>query len=197
MGLEWLLKYRPIVYHVTYASNVESIRKYGFFSANDLKRKVAAKGGFRSVEQILCSDELGRVTLRDQDPMRPTVLSSCLRGMSPESWYEFVDSHIFFALNNRDVEKLLTKYKNQRVLEVSIHGLFRIAAMNAYVTPINSGAVGRANAKRGADTFHALETWVREGFTDKVRKGRRPPVELAFRQEHLQIDFVVRGEPRK
>jgi hypothetical protein len=59
------------------------------------------------------------------------------------------------------------------------------------VTPINSGAVVPAYGSRGEDTFHALDQWVSDGFTDKVCRRKYPPFELAFRQRSLRAKFSV------
>jgi hypothetical protein len=190
---EWLLKRSPVAYHVTYSSNVNAILKHGLFSASALKKIVGSKSAFRPNELPIDCAELGRVTLRDQNPMRALVLERCLQGSSVSEWYDLIDRHVFFFLDPERAKKLVAKYPDQIVLKVAMSELLREPGPNVYLTPINSGAVEPAYAKRGTNTFHLVSEWVRNGFTDQACRKSNPPVELAFRQERVQGGFSVQG----
>jgi hypothetical protein len=189
--LESLLKKCPVAYHVTYSSNVGTILKHGLFSADALKKMAGSKSGFRPNQLPIDCAELGHVTLRDQEPMRSKVLDRCLQGISTRAWYDLIDRHVFFFLDLVRAKKLRGKYSDQRVLEIPVTNLLREYGSNAYLTPINSGAVAPAYARRSCKTFHPLGEWVHNGFTDEACRRANRPVELAFRQEKLQGDFSL------
>jgi len=191
--LDRLLKNWPRVYHVTYTSNLPSIRSHGLFSASKLKEMAESNEGFRPDKLPLDCPRLGRVTLRDQAPMASHLLKvkKSLIGMSPEDWYRLIDDHIFFFFDCRNAETLFRKYKmrgeRQTLLEIPTREILASASSAAHVTPINTGAVGPAYAQRGPKTFHKIDVWDRTGFIDKVRKQAKRPVELAVRQDNLQV----------
>jgi hypothetical protein len=187
---------RPVVYHVTYTSNLATIERHGFYSANTLKKLAGCGGGFRGEKVSLACEKLGQVTLRDQGPMAPRSLEGCLREISIQDWYNMIDDHIFFFFDYSNAEKIFEKYSKrapQSILELPTCKVLTAAGSAVRLTPINTGAVGRARAKRGVNTFHPLDSWIREGFTDQPRKKPNPPVELAIRLDRLRVDFIVRG----
>jgi hypothetical protein len=196
--LDRLLKNHPVVYHVTYTSNVPKIEMHGFYSANALKQLAASSGGFRDESVPLACGELGKVMLRDQGPMAPNSLEGCCE-IPLHEWYELVDDHIFFFFDYSNAEKIFEKYTKrdpQSILELPTREVLLAAGSAANLTPINTGAVGRARAKRGVKTFHALDSWISEGFTGRPRKKPKAPVELAIRLDHLRAGCVIRAVAR-
>jgi hypothetical protein len=192
----WLLDKYPSVYHVTYTSNLPGIRLNGFRSANALKRLARSASGFRAESAPLFRKGLGYATLRDQGRMPPKSLRECLPiNLSTDDWYQLVDDHIFFFFDEQKAEELFEKYIKlapQSLLAAQTRDVLSAVGPSVRLTPINTGAVGRARAKRDADTFHPLDKWIREGFTDRIRTRPKAPVELAVRLDSLRIDFSVR-----
>jgi hypothetical protein len=95
------------VYHLVDASNWPSVQSRGLMSASRLLETCGAMEDgaarrYRPTSRRLASG----VLIRDQRPMPPKVLSSCLKSdLMPEDWFEFLNSKVFFWLDVRRLNR--------------------------------------------------------------------------------------------
>jgi hypothetical protein len=145
---------------------------------------------------------LGRVTIRDQAPLRRQFLAGCLTDMSITQWLGTLNDRVFFWLHPVKLDKLLgaTRYRKseQDVLVIDTKSL--LDAHDAWVrlSPINSGATLYPNATaRGSDTFTTVEDYP---YGERRRKKTVPEAvtELAVIDGvHDVRDHVIHVERRR
>lgn len=96
--------------------------------------------------------------LRDQKPMTDDKLAACLDdGLSPQQWYELLNSRSFFWLSRSRIWTLLgaAAYRNvtQTVLTIDTARLVAAHRDRIWLSPINSGATLFKPQRRGLSTF--------------------------------------------
>ncbi len=194
------------IYHLAEAANWPAIQRDGLHSASTLLDIAGIIGQDREQlekNQRLTHTELPNgVQLRDQRPMPPTALATCLIGISPSEWYALINARIFFWLDparlNR--QRAACDPLQQVVLTVDAGRLVAAYAERVALTPINTGNARRRPAKRGAATFVPYAAWVTSAWASEaasvgipVRLPSHPPVELTVAGSIPDImQFVVR-----
>ena len=133
----------------------------------------------------------GVAYVRDQAPMPPHSLASCLdKGLTPDDWYRLVNAHVFFWLAPDRVTRHLQAMKARPQLLLTFDGrrLAEAYGKAAYVTPFNVGAALRRPAQRGRRTFVPVADWQSDGWASEAAVGQRPR-----RAAHPPAELVVRG----
>ena len=181
------------VYHMAEAANWPAIQRDGLHSASTLLDIAGILGQNRE-----CLEKHQRLThtvlpngvqLRDQRPMPPEALVTCLIGISPAEWYALINTHIFFWLDparlNR--QRAACEPRPQVVLTVDAGRLLAAYGERIALTPINTGNARRRPARRGTATFVPYVAWVISAWTSEaaslgtsVRSQSHPPVELTI-----------------
>lgn len=179
------------IYHLAEAANWPAIQRNGLHSASTLLDIAGIFGEDRErleQHQRLTHTELPNgIQLRDQRPLPPTALASCLIGLSPCEWYALINAHIFFWLDparlNR--QRAACEPRPQVVLTVDASRLVAVYAERVALTPINTGNARRRPARRGAATFVPYTAWVASAWASEaaclgtpVRPVSHRPVEL-------------------
>jgi hypothetical protein len=181
------------VYHMAEAANWPAIQRDGLHSASTLLDIAGILGQNREYlekHQRLTHTVLPNgVQLRDQRPMPPEALETCLIGISPAEWYALINTHIFFWLDparlNR--QRAACEPRPQVVLTVDAGRLLAAYGKRIALTPINTGNARRRPARRGTATFVPYAAWVISAWTSEaaslgtsVRSQSHPPVELTI-----------------
>lgn len=193
------------LYHMTEAANWPAIQRDGLHSASTLLDLAGIVGENRErleKQQRLTHTELPNgVQLRDQRPMPPAALATCLIGLVPSEWYTLINARVFFWLDparlNR--QRAACDPRPQVVLTVDARKLVAAYAEKIAVTPINTGNARRRPARRGAATFVPYTAWVTSAWASEaasldtpVRPSSHPPVELTVAGSIPDImQFVV------
>ncbi len=179
------------VYHLAEEQNWPTIRVEGLLCASDLVRQAElaqpqrlAAARHRDANLVLPG---GRM-LRDQKPMPPARLRTCLDGgFTPGDWYALLNGKVFFWC---DVERLnrhraACAARAQVVMVMDAQALIAANPARASVSPINTGYALRVPARRGLWTFVPVERWQRDGWESHAGHGTRrasthPPAELTI-----------------
>ena len=179
------------VYHLAEAANWPSIQYSGLLSASKLLDLAGLAGADRErlerAQRLEHTKLPNGVQIRDQRPMPPTALESCLVGLTPAEWYALINSRVFFWLDpdrlNR--QRAACEPRPQVVLVVDTAGLVAAHCERIAVAPINTGNVRRRPARRGIDTFVPYPVWVESGWASEAaalglpeRKRTQCPAEL-------------------
>ena len=122
-----------------------------------------ALGSRRRPESVPLAHE-GRpgAVLRDQKPMSDTALRKCLQdGLTPQDWYELLNSHTFFWLSRDRIWRLLgaRAYRDvsQTVLTINTRTLVAAHRERIWLSPMNSGSTIMKALPRGLNTFKRIE----------------------------------------
>ncbi len=193
------------LYHMAEAANWPAIQRDGLHSASTLLDLAGILGENRErleKHQRLTHTELPNgVQLRDQRPMPPAALATCLIGIVPSEWYTLINARVFFWLDptrlNR--QRAACNPRPQVVLTVDASKLVAAYAEKIAVTPINTGNARRRPARRGAATLVPYAAWVTSAWASEaaslgapVRPSSHPPVELTVAGSIPDImQFVV------
>ena len=193
------------IYHMAEATNWPAIKRDGLHCASTLLDLAGILGENRErweTQQRLTHTELPNgVQLRDQRPMPPAALATCLIGIVPSEWYALINARVFFWLDpgrlNR--QRAACDRRPQVVLTVDANKLVSAYAEKIAVTPINTGNARRRPARRGAATFVPYVAWVTSAWASEaaslgtlVRPSSHPPVELTVTGSIPDImQFVV------
>jgi hypothetical protein len=193
------------LYHLAEAANWPVIQRDGLHCASILLDLAGIIGEDRErleKHQRLTHIELpNRVQLRDQRPMPPAALATCLIGLSPSEWYALINARVFFWLDparlNR--QRAACNPRPQVVLTVDASKLVAAYAEKIAVTPINTGNARRRPARRGAATFVPYAAWLTSAWASEaaslgtpIRPSSHPPVELTVTGSIPDImQFVV------
>jgi hypothetical protein len=154
--------------------------------------RAAIEDSWRPDKVRLNEADLGQVTIRDQKPLPPARLATCLEdGITPERWYRRLNSRIFFWLTEERLERLLRAraYRDdaQTVLVVRAGPLIRRYESLIELSPINSGAVFPIARPRGDRTFKPVAKFEAPGGPAELSViGGVPDI----------VDFTVRVERR-
>lgn len=203
------------IYHLAEASNWPRIQRDGLLSASTLILNAGLKGPARArleKSQRPAHIELpDGVHIRDQRPMPPKALESCLVAMSPAEWYALINSHVFFWIDPERLnrQRAACGSRAQVVLTVDTEALVDTHKKSIALTPINTGNARRKPAIRGAATFVPLTRWMDSGWRHEAeslgvseRKRSHEPVELTVRHAVpdimrfvQRIDKLASGQP--
>jgi hypothetical protein len=187
------------------AANWSSIQRDGLYSASTLLDIAGVKGQDRERlerEQRLVHTELPNgVYIRDQRPMPPAALATCLIGISPSEWYALINSRVFFWLDPERLNRQRNACEPRPQIVLTLDATKLIAAFADYIalTPINTGNARRRPAQRGAATFVPYKLWLASKWASeavalgtKVRPPSHVPVELTVASSIPNImQFVV------
>ncbi len=193
------------LYHMAEAANWPAIQREGLHSASALLERAGLSGEEREhleKRQRLAHTELPNgVQLRDQRPMPPTALASCLIGLTPSEWYALINARVFFWLDPQRLNRhrAACHLRPQVVLTIDARRLVAAYAEKITVAPINSGNARRRPARRGAATFVPYASWLASAWTSEaaslgtpVRPSSHVPVELTVTGSIPDImQFVV------
>lgn len=182
------------VLHLAEADNWPLIEKHGLLPANEL---LARSELSKEERQLLRTRQRTTHThlpsgaqIRDQKPMPAAALEKCLIGMSPAQWYALINSHVFFWLDYKRLnrQRAASEPRPQIALVVDTRALASACEGRLFVTPINTGNARRNPALRGEATFVAHEHWRAQGWASEAaafgtpqRPRSHAPVELAVR----------------
>jgi hypothetical protein len=131
------------------------------------------------------------VQLRDQRPMPPAALATCLIDIAPSEWYALINAHIFFWLDparlNR--QRAACNPRPQVVLTVDASKLVAAYAEKIAVTPINTGNARRRPARRGMATFVPYVAWATSAWASESASLGTP----LRPSSHLPVELTVAG----
>ena len=193
------------LYHMAEAANWPAIQRDGLRSASVLLELAGMRAENREQlekHQRLEHTELpGGVQLRDQRPMPPAALATCLIGIDPSEWYALINARVFFWLDPARLNRhrAACEPRPQVVLTVDARTFVAAYAEKIAVTPINTGNARRRPARRGAATFVPYTTWATSAWTSEaaslgtpLRPSSHAPVELTVTGSIPDImQFVV------
>jgi len=201
---EELIQSYPRLYHMAHEGAWNAIRENGLMSASALLDAYGVigprrhlLGSCRRPDSVpLQADGLPVAVLRDQKPMRDSALTKCLQnGLTPQQWYELLNSRTFFWLSKSRIWTLLRAeaYRDvpQTVLTLDSAKLVAKHRDNIWLSPINSGSTLFKPVPRGLDTFRRIANFP---FAERA-KSRQPQnnvVELVVDHSVPDIaDFVL------
>ena len=141
------------------------------------------------------------VLIRDQRPMPPGALASCLRDeLQPEDWYELLNTKVFFWLDPSRAyrQRKACGPSPQIMLTLDACRLLEDYAFAAAVTPFNTGNARRKAVSRGLSTFVPYKDWRTSGWSSERGPGLTPravshrPVELVIADAVPNaMDYVI------
>ncbi len=186
--LDRLLRDCPLLWHMAEAGSWPSIREHGLLSTSRLLDRLGVAGAAREAIEsrrrpaaVPLAGPDGTVLIRDNKPLNDTRLARCLDdGLTPRDWYRLLNARAFFWLRRERLLTLMRAYPGQDhdVLEVDAAALVAAHRDRITLSPINSGAIGRAAARRGLETFRPIASYP-YGRYRAMRGPRDRVVELA------------------
>lgn len=199
----------PRLYHMAEAGAWPSIEKHGllstlalldFYQVNGEKRcTILSHHRPKSVK--ITHPQHGAAVIRDQKPMRESALRTCLRGMTPQQWYEMLNGRVFFWVSAERVRTLLNAraYRNREhtVITVETSAFLARYADRTFLSPINSGSTIYNPRERGDGTFRSLNEYPFDERR-KLRGLKNAIAEAAVVYAVPDLrEFVLRVESRK
>jgi hypothetical protein len=178
-----LVELYPRVYHMAEEGTWESIRSRGLLSTSALLDLYEINGNERFVieskqrpKSIRIEHPVyGPAVIRDQKVLREDPLRGCLIDMTPQEWYELLNSKVFFWLTEERLIGLLSgrEYRNRShcVLTIDTSRLLDAHLNRIRLSPINSGSTIYRPQPRGRATFLTLDDYP---FEDRRRKRGIP-----------------------
>ncbi|AJP73431.1 DUF7002 family protein [Sphingomonas hengshuiensis] len=164
-----LVQRYPRLYHMAHDGAWEAIHSHGLKSAAALLDSYGVVdprrhllGSCRRPESVpLNADGLPLAVLRDQKPMHDDALAKCLQdGLTPQQWYELLNSRTFFWLSKSRIWRLLgaKAYRGvtQTVLTLDTASLVAKHKERIWLSPINSGSTLFKPQPRGLATFKRI-----------------------------------------
>lgn len=199
-----LVQRYPRLYHMAHDGAWGAIRERGLMSADALLDVYGVTGNrrhelgsCRRPESVpLKANGLPVAVLRDQKPMKDSALAKCLRdGLTPQQWYELLNSRSFFWLSKSRIWTLLKAkaYRDvpQTVLTIDSAKLVAAHRDNIWLSPINSGSTLFNPVPRGLDTFKRITDFP-FGQRAKSRPLENNVVELVVDHSVPEVaDFVL------
>jgi hypothetical protein len=178
MQKDELVERYPMLFHMASAGSWPTIRTHGLWTTQQIV--ATSQGAFhdaalteRRPRSITAEHPtLGRVTIRDQAPLRLQFLERCLTDMSVLQWLATLNDRVFFWLHPDKLEKLLGarlyRSSEQDVLVIDTKSLLDAHQDRVRLSPVNSGATLYPNATaRGSGTFTTIEDYP---YTERRRK---------------------------
>jgi hypothetical protein len=177
------------IYHMSDKRNWTSVRQHGLLSTTALldlfeyrgKRRFEIESQVRIQEFRITHKDYGEVFVRDQDPMRDRpkdgiYLANSLVGITAQTWFEFLNSKVFFWADLRWLGYMLGArlYRNTShyVFTVDTGNLLTCHSDSVLLSSINSGSLYGRNGResRSLDTFKPIDkywaSWITELTVD-------------------------------
>ncbi len=203
MDIGKFISHYPYLYHMADADSWGSIRRYGLLSTTALLDLFEIRGDDRrTIESCRRTSSLqirhkkyGVAKIRDQKPLKESLLNRCLVGCKPKDWYETLNNKVFFWPTREKILSLLAAraYRSYTHIVVVVDSAAIIEAHLPKVTlsPINTGATVYRPTPRGLYTFVPFSEWPDEVNRNSGRL-KKPVVEVALDYAVYNIvDFVT------
>ena len=164
-------RYFPKLYHVTFATNLDSIRQLGLLSATAL----AAHYGFTTEEREaclgrrrLCNQDLYGITLRDQNAASEARMKSSLVNVSIADWLALLNRKIFFFVEQRKALLFAETYSgyDNVLLATDTAKLLAVHGQGVTLCRINSGSFIYNARPRGVQSFIPLHEYLYKNKRD-------------------------------
>jgi hypothetical protein len=159
------------LYHLAEADNLASIHRHGLMSTEQL---VQLAGFSEPARMLFLLDD----------------------GLQPADWYALLNRFVFFWSDPARMKRHRGAFgeRPQVVLTFDRAALLNRFAVDAFVSPINSGNARRRAVRRGRNTLLPYNTWTDQGWPTGQRW--RPPAEFLFACTiPLQAPYLVRISP--
>lgn len=209
VDVERLIELHPRLFHMANAGSWQSIRRNGLLTTEQIVTSSGLSGDQASAllqerrpySVPIDHPTLGRVSIRDQGPLRVQFLEPKLEDVTVSEWLRILNDRVFFWLHPDKLEQLLNarRYRNleQDVLTVDTRALVDAYQDRIRLSPINSGASLYPNAAvRGSSTFAPIHDYDYDARR-RQRSTTNAIVELAVVGGVPDISrFVVKAERR-
>jgi hypothetical protein len=169
IDIDQLVDNYPRLFHMATAGSWPAIQQHGLLPTTHIvataglpePRQAELLRQRRRQSTDLDHPLLGKVTIRDQAPLREPFFSEVLTDLSAQEWLDVLNERVFFWLHPTKLARLLNarRYRahEQDVLTVDTRSLVEAHEANIRLSPMNSGATLYPSApKRGANTFRPL-----------------------------------------
>ncbi len=137
---------------------------------------------------------VGTVIIRDQKPMRDSVLRTVLDGCTPEEWYRLLNGKVFFWPTRKRLLRFLgaKAYRDadQIVITVDTERLLNDYRKSATLSPINSGATLFNAIERGMETFVPIPDYPWE-YGRRKRSRSEAVAEIAIDRGVMNVASYV------
>lgn len=200
MELIELKRAYPRAWHSTLTGGWERIREsqLGLASTSALLDYYGITGDVRGLIELeprsesvwINADGLPRVLLRDQKPLLPVSrLERVLDGMSIEEWCRELNRRSYFFVKEAPLKRFLNAYRNDEhdVIVVDARKLVDRYESAITLSSINTGAIGRAHATRGTDTFLAIADYP----ATSTGRPKKPVAEIAVAEPITDIEEIA------
>jgi len=189
MDDEALIEGCPRLFHVTETGAWPSIRRRGLLSTSALLDLFSLPEPLRSQDP-----HVGRVVIRDNRPLRPHILRSCLKG-SVSDWCRLLNARVFFWASERRLRNHLRarghRGQARDILVVDTRRLLARHRDSISLCAFNSGSALYPNApRRGAHSFLPVDVYPFDRY--RVRQGASEAVaEVCVAHGLIDIEAVV------
>jgi hypothetical protein len=178
----------PSLYHLTFASNLPSIRQHGLLSPQALAERYSFSPEECTAvleQRRRCIQQLHGVTLRDQHTAQESKMKSCLVGVTAPEWITLLNSKVFFFVSKPKAAVLAKSYAayDNLLLEIDTAALLSTHSSHASVCRIHSGAFLYNPRPRGRASFIPLAAF-------SYRNKRDTPAELTIDMPILNIASI-------
>jgi hypothetical protein len=172
MEKDKLIARYPRLYHMAEVGSWQNILQHGLlstvaaldrFEVGGMER-VQLESRHRPEKVTLQGAGLDKVVLRDQKPMSEQRLAGALMdGLTPQQWYETINSKVFFWVQSKRLERLLSA----RAYRKDEHDVFTMdtkSFVNSHehvisLCHMNSGNTFPMPFPRGMQTFQRIENY--------------------------------------
>lgn len=151
MDVKTLVARYPRLYHMAERDTWPSIRDRGLLSTSAVLDKFSVNGQRRvqleskhRPEKIPIGEGQEQIVLRDQKPMETSRLATALlNGVTPQQWYETINSKVFFWVQEQRLYGLLNArpYRNLEhdVLTIDTRSFLAAHEADVWLCHMNSG----------------------------------------------------------
>lgn len=179
--LDKLIERYPYVYHMADADTWMSIQRRGLLSATAAldtlgvagALRVRLESGHRPEMTSLHPGHADDIVLRDQRPMPPDRLRHALPpALTPEQWYELINSKVFFWVSPERLGRLLRSYRNAQhdVLRVDTASLLANHADRTWLCHMNSGNTWPIPHRRDVDIFKRIPDYPANSLGNPIKE---------------------------
>ncbi|MHC5540145.1 DUF7002 family protein [Singulisphaera rosea] len=181
-----LVRYFPVLYHITEADAWESILTHGLECTSEILDRFAVEGPQRTeIESCrrpssvrLHHDDYPDVRLSDQKPINLKLLNRCLGTMPASDWFELLNGRVFFWPSgdrlNRHLKARLGMGRDQAVLTFDTAALLARYGDALQLSLLNSGCT-RPPQPRGVETLSQSRTIHSTRFASAAGLPSRSP----------------------
>ena len=175
-----LAAYYPHLFHMAEHGSWEGIRRHGLLSTSSLLSLFEITGDERHEIEVCKRKEsrkiihpvYGHAVIRDQKPIIESKLEAALRGCTAAEWYGLLNSRVFFWLNIKRLNTLLSakEYRNKPHTVLTLETLPLVTHYETSITlsPMNSGNTLPIAHPRGPNTFRRMEEYP---FRERLQRG--------------------------